>query len=383
MNVNNARSQQYVAYWKSAQTNTFTELGITQTGTPEFSAKGEYVNLEDADQFFGRIASKRVGWTVSVRIIFKEVSYAELYARILKGQVSEIVDGVMRAYDGDTVPSDMNRDVAGELRLVPLGAPSGDLSECITIWKAAPQLDLKLAGDRTKYQTVETEFLAYPDPSRARVGFPLSAAYFRLGDPRALPADPDYIGAVFGDQPIAPYLHTPAFTLAKGDQKKTFWYGAYRANKAGWTLDVNGAVTSSATTLTYDNKSQAGESYQGMYLRNATTGECYYVVSDSMSTPTTGTLTIKRKALFSPNAPIADNEVLTVQDPDSIAILPVTERASFASSDPTKATIGNSASTGSYVFGDKGLATHVASGSTNFTATVGSTVSNALVCTAE
>jgi uncharacterized protein YjdB len=79
---------------------------------------------------------------------------------------------------------------------------------------------------------------------------------------------------------------------------------------------------------------------------------------------------------------MADNDTITVQNPDSIAILPVTERATFASSAPAVATVGNASSTGSLPFGDKGLVTHVSAGTTNITATVGLTVSQALVTTA-
>jgi hypothetical protein len=373
--------QQYIAYWKSAQTNSFVELGITQTGTPEFSAKGEYVNLEDADQFFGRIASQKVGFGVMCKITFKEVSYADLFARILQGQMAQIVDGVKFAYDGDTVPVNMNRDVAGELRLVPLGAAAGDLSEVITLWKAAPQLDLKLAGDRTKYQTVDAEFIAYPDPSRPRAGFPLSAAYFRLGDPTAIPADPDYIFAVFGDAPVAPYLHTPAFSISAGDKKKTFWYGAYKTALAGSTVTANGAISATATALVYDGKTIPGASYTGQYVE-LPSGEVVFCTLDTQATPTTGTLTIVRSALGSTAAAIADNDVVQLLDPNSIAILPVTERAAMASSAPAVATVGNSASTGSLVFGDKGLVAHVTAGSTNITATIGATVSQNLVVTA-
>ncbi|MBK7363016.1 MAG: hypothetical protein IPJ01_12030 [Micavibrio sp.] len=378
MDVNNTRLQQYIAYWKSAQTNAFVELGITQVGTPEFSAKGEYVNLEDADQFFGRIASQKVGFGVMTKITFKEVSYADLFARILQGQMAQIVDGVKFAYDGDTVPVNMNRDVAGELRLVPLGAAAGDLSECITLWKAAPQLDLKLAGDRTKYQTVDAEFIAYPDPTRARAGYPLSASYFRLGDPTAIPADPDYIFAVFGDAPVSPYLHTPGFTIAPGDKKKSFWYGAYKAAQAGSTLVANGAISATATALVYDGKSVPGESYTGKFIE-LPTGETVYCTLDTQATNVTGTATIVRAALGSTAAAIADNDVAQMLDSNSIAILPVTDRAQMASSVPGAATVGNSSSTGSLVFGDKGLITHVSGPSTtNVTATIGATVSKNL-----
>lgn len=380
MNVNNTRLQQYVTYWRSAQTNSFVELGITETGTPEFGAKGEYVNLEDADQFFGRIASQKVGWTVTCRIVFKEVSYADLYSRILQGQTDAIVDGVRKAYDGDTVPLNMNRDVAGELRLVPLGAAAGDLSEAITLWKAAPQIDLKLAGDRTKYQTVETEFMAYPDPTRSRAGYPLSASYFRLGDPLAIASDPDFIGAVFGERPTAPYKHTPGMTIDSNDSKKTFWYGAW-CSDATTTVAINnvGGYTATDTALVYNNKSVSGESLTGKYLRIGT--ERVYVTLDTQGTSTTGTLTVVRAALFSTAAAISDAATCTVQEPNSIAVLPVTDRASFASTVPADATVGNSLSTGSLVFGDKGLVTWVSSGSTDITATIGATVSKPLTVT--
>jgi hypothetical protein len=380
MNVNNTRIQQYVAYWKSAQSNVFTELGITETGTPEFGAKGSYVNLEDADQFFGRIASQLVGHEVMCRIVLKEVSYAELYSRLLQGQLYQVIDGVRRRYDADTVPVNMNRDIAGELRLVPLSAPPGDLSECITIWKAAPQLDLKLAGDRTKYQTVAAEFMAYPDSLRARPGYPLSAGYYGLGDPNALPSDPDFIGASFGDQPMAPYKHTPAFSIAPGDKKKTFWYGAWTADGTQTALINNGGgYSATATSLIYDTKSPL-EDFTGKYIR--INSEILYVTADSNPTGSAGTLTVVRGALFSTPATIADNDTITVQNPDSIAILPVTGRAIFASSAPAVATVGDSASTGSLPFGDKGLVTHVSAGTTNITATIGTTVSQALVTTA-
>ena len=134
MDVNNTRLQSYIAYWRSVQTNTFVELGITKVGTPEFGAKGAYVNLDDADAFFGRIASQKTGWEVMCKITLQEISYAELYSRILQGQTGLVIDGVKKAYDGDTSPVNMTRDISGELRLIPLSAPAGDLSECITMW---------------------------------------------------------------------------------------------------------------------------------------------------------------------------------------------------------------------------------------------------------
>ena len=382
MDVNNTRLQSYIAYWRSVQTNTFVELGITKVGTPEFGAKGAYVNLDDADAFFGRIASQKTGWEVMCKITLQEISYAELYSRILQGQTGLVIDGVKKAYDGDTSPVNMTRDISGELRLIPLAAPAGDLSECITMWKAAPQVDLKLAGDRTKYQTVDVEFMAYPDSTRKRAGFPFSAAYFRLGDPTAIASDPDYIGFTFGDQPVAPYKHTPAFSIDAGDKKKTFAYGAFTANKvAGNTVALNGAIaTVTQTSVVYQTKTIAGESLTGQYV--IVDSEILYVTLDTQSTTTTGTLTVVRAALFSTAATHLTATVCTQQDPLSLAVIPVTDRATFASGTPATATVGDSSSTGSLVFGDKGLVTHVAAGTTNVTATIGLTVSKNLVVTA-
>jgi hypothetical protein len=382
MDVNETRLQQYIAYWASAQTNTFIELGITQVGTPEFGAKGSYVNLDDADQFFGKIASQLVGHEVMCKITFKEVSYALLFSRILQGQSALIVDGTKRAYDFDTVPVNMNRDVAGQLRLVPLGAAPGDLSECITIWKAAPQLDLKLAGDRTKYQTVDAEFMAYPDPTRARAGYPISAGYYRLGDPTALDSDPDFIGAVFGAQPVSPYKHTPAVSIDPGAAVKSFWWGANKAAKAGSTLTINNGAgyTATATSLVYDGKLVSGESFTGGFVE-LPSGEVVFCVLDTQATGTTGTMTVIRAALFSTAAAIADNDTCQLLDPLSIAVRPVTESAVMASSAPGVATVGNSASTGSLVFGDKGLITPVTPGVANMTAQKGATISKPLVVT--
>jgi hypothetical protein len=59
----------------------------------------------------------------------------------------------------------------------------------------------------------------------------------------------------------------------------------------------------------------------------------------------------------------------------------VTEAAIMASSAPGVATVGNSASTGSLVFGDKGLITPVTAGTTNITAQKGATISKSLVVT--
>ena len=381
MDVKNARVQQYVAYWRNAVTNTWTELGVTRTGTPEFGGKGAYVNLEDADQFFGRVASEKVGWDVMCKITLLEVDYASLYGRLLAGQAEQVVDGANRALDFDTVPTNMTRDVAGELRLVPLRAAAGDLSEAITIWKTAPQIDLRLIGDRTKYQSIDVEFFAYPDPTRSRAGYPLSAGYFRIGDPNAVATNPTTIGYVAGNVPVAPYISTPAASLKQGDQKQFFAFGAWHADAAGKTMLVNnvGGYTASDTSIDYDSKAVSGEDYTGKYARIGT--EIVYIVLDNMSSGVAGTLTVKRAARFTVAASMSDSDTITVQDDASLAVINITERAVHASSAPNIATIGNSAS-GSTPFGNKGLVSHVSAGSANMTATVGPTTSEQLIITA-
>lgn len=373
MDVTNARIQQYRVHWFPRNRAISAQpLGIHATGA-EMNYKGEYVNLEDVDQFFGRVASQKVGFGVSFKIRFYEVSPAEI-AKLLIYQVRQVVDGVKRALDGDTTPVNMNRDVAGQLTLIPLSAPANDLSEAQTLWMAAPMLDIKFASDRTKYQSVEVEFIGYPDPLRSNTDFPYANGYFRIGDPTALETDPDAIGCVIGDEPKAPYIHTPAASIYVGDTKRITWYGAYRQASANYVLvNSGGGITATATTIPYDNK-QVAVDLTGYYIINGTAA--WYIVADSGGTAAAGNLTVVPRALYSIAASKADNAQLDVVDPNSLAVLPVTDAVDMASSDPTKATIGNFVSDGS-----KSRLTGVAAGTTNITADKGATTSDNLVVT--
>jgi len=373
MDVNNARIQQYRVHWFPRGTGISAQpLGIHATGA-EMNYKGEYVNLEDVDQFYGRVASQKVGFGVMFRVRFYEVAPAEI-AKILIYQVRAVVDGVKKALHGDTTPVNMNKDVAGQLTLIPLSAPANDLSEAQTLWKAAPLVDIKFASDRTKYQSVDVEFIGYPDPLRVNTDFPYSNGYFCIGDPTAVETDPDALGFVFGDEPKAPYIHNPAGTMYVGDKKRFTIYGAWRMASANYVLINDPAgITATATTIPYDNK-QVAEDLTGKYLINGSSA--WYIVADSGGTSAAGNLTVVPRALFSVAAIKADNAQLDVVDPESLAILPMTDSCAMVSSDPTKATIGDSVSDGS-----KARAEALAAGTTNLTAQKGATISPNMVLT--
>ena len=369
MDVNNARIQQYRVHWFPRNRGiSASPLGIHATGA-EMNYKGEYVYLEDVDQLFGRVASQKVGWGCSFRVRFYEVSPAEL-AKLFIYQVRQVVDGTKKALHGDTTPVNINRDVAGQLTLIPLSAPANDLSEAQTLWKSAPMIDAKFASDRTKYQSVEVEFVAYPDPLQTNTDYPFSNGYFCIGDPTATDTDPDAIGFVVGDEPKAPYIHTPAMTIYVGDKKRMTFYGAWRA-ALGVTIATNagGGVASAATTIPYDGKT-SGIDLTGYYLQKQGSNVCWHVTADSGGTAAAGNLTVVPRALYSNAGSLADNDVIDVIDPDSLAIIPVTDGCTMASSDATKATIGDAVSDGS-----KARLTGVAAGSTNVTAEKGATTS--------
>jgi hypothetical protein len=373
MDVNNARIQQYRVHWFPRNSGISAQpLGIHATGA-EMNYKGEYVNLEDVDQFFGRVASQKVGFGVMFRVRFYEVAPAEI-AKILIYQVRAVVDGVKKALHGDTTPVNMNKDVAGQLTLIPLNAPANDLSEAQTLWKAAPQVDIKFASDRTKYQSVDVEFIGYPDPLRTNSDFPFSNGYFCIGDPTAVETDPDALGFVFGDEPKAPYVHNPSAGMYIGDQKRFTIYGAWRQAGTNFVLVNNGAgIAANATTIPYDNKQEAVD-LTGYYLINGTSA--WYVTADSGGTSASGNLTVVPRSLYSVAAAKADNDQLDVVDPASLAILPMTDSSTMASSAPLVASIGDFVSDGS-----KARATALTAGVTNLTAQKGATISDNLVLT--
>lgn len=375
MDVNNARIQQYRVHWFPRNRGISAQpLGIHATGA-EMQYMGEYVFLEDVDQFFGRVASQKVGWGATFRVRFYEVSPAEL-AKLFIYQVKQVVDGTKKAMHGNTTPVNINRDVAGQLTLIPLSAPADDLSEAQTLWKSAPLIDAKFASDRTKYQSIEVEFVAYPDPLQVDTDYPFSNGYFCIGDPTATATDPDAVGCVIGDEPAAPYIHTPAYTMYVGDVKRLTFYGAWRAI-SGITIATNdvGGVTATATTIPYDGKTSAID-LTGYYIKKNGANTCWYVTADSGGTAAAGNLTVVPRALYSVAASLANDDVIDVIDPDSLAVIPVTDGSDMASSDVTKATVGNSFSDGS-----KGRVTGVAAGSTNITAEKGATTSAVVAVT--
>lgn len=369
MNVDNARIQQYRVHWFPRNRGISAQpMGIHATGA-EINYKGEYVPLNDVDQFFGEVASQKVGWGAMFRVRFYEVSPAEL-TKLFIYQVRVVVDGVKRALHGDTTPVNMNRDVAGQLTLIPLSAPNGDLNEAQTIWKAAPKIDAKFASDRTKYQSVEVEFAGYPDPLRNSADYAFSNGYFCIGDPTAVETDPDSLGWVIGDEPVSPYISSPASTLYIGDTKRFTMYGVWRP-VSGITIDTNagGGVSSGATTIPYDGKTEAID-LTGYFLKKQGSNVCWEITADSGATAAAGNLTVQPRSLYSNVGALADNDVLDVIRPEDIAIVPMSDGVTFESSDPTKATIGDSVSDGS-----KGRATGVAAGSTNLTGEKGATTS--------
>lgn len=86
-------------------------------------------------------------------------------------------------------------------------------------------------------------------------------------------------------------------------------YGLIRAAEP-----AAGTFTAADTTIEYDTAIIGNRNTGDFYVRNTTSGEVMYCISDSGSTTTSGTMTVIRGCLGTTAAVIADNAYLQVMN---------------------------------------------------------------------
>lgn len=347
---------QTVGYTRMAQT--MTELGF------------RYVRVDDAAQTTGIVAISKNGVAPTLKVEMLQTQFESLFGDIAGDQVYPIVDGSKIAYGiGDRKVDLFNLAKPGILH--PTGVDDDDYANDILYWLTVPDLSsVSYGGNRDGAQTVTVNFFVLRDDTKS-----LDFNYGLFGDWTATTnAAPHKVYITTEATARAPYKHTTALTLGSSAKTQVYAYGFYKTNSTVTAaLDEAGDITATTATFNFDALSTASNFAVGDYLLVGT--EVMQISAITYSSTTAGEITVYRGLAGTTAAIALDNATITKLS--NVYVIPVTRRATWASSAGDDVTVGDSNASE-----NKGLLTWVADGSDTITATVSSVASPNLTVTA-
>lgn len=339
------------------------EGSLSVTITPKIISKG-------VDQLAADVAKAwLVGYNASVSFTLSGTD-AQFVAETLLGSALGVRGDNTTAngpgYGIGNIGEDASSRMAGELVLVPVDNDAGDMSNSFVFWKAIipDGQGLTWSGNKGAFQNLPVTMVALPDLSQDKEFY-----LGMFGNIAANDGAPDNVW-ISTSSAVAPYKHLTAATLSVGNKQDFQAWGVWATDGAVTAALNDGTdINTTDTTITYDTLA-GGAFAVGDIIKMGT--ELMYVSADSGTA-----LTVVRSVMGSTAAAHLDNAVITVQD---IVRTRITEQATWASSDATKAAVGNTA--GETDDDKKGRVRNVATGSANVTATLTAIASPSLAITA-
>jgi len=344
------------------------DIGYVKMGQTMTQLGFKYIQVNDTAQTVGIVAISKQGVAPTLKVEMFQTKFESIFGSLAGDQVYPIVDGAKQAWGVGDRKVDLF-DLAETAVLHPVGVNSTDLSQDIMYWKAVPDLSsVQYGGNRDNAQTVTMNFFILRDSTKSD-----DFNYGLFGDWSATTnAAPNSVYITTESKARAPYKHTTALTLSSEARTQVYAYGFYRTSSTV-TAAINeaGDITATTATFNFDTLSSASNLAVDDYILCGT--EVMQIYAITYATSTTGSISVYRGLGGSTAAAHLDNAVLTKLA--SVYVIPVTRRATWASSAGDDVTVGDTSST-------KGLLTWVADGSDTITATVSSVASPNLTVTA-
>jgi hypothetical protein len=364
--VDNIDIKQYNVYYGGV------DLGLTTNDSLTIELNGEYVTVDDAEQFAGVVAEIEIGIVPMVTMEFMRADFPFIRNKILSGRVEVDISGIRAAMHLGNKKRKLHQDLNEVLRLHPKGISNTDYSQDIYLHKTAVKMEAtQLIGSRTAIQRLSVTFSVYPDMTKAE-----GREYGIFGDWTLTTATP--IGVWIQAERFArvPGKQLTAMSLTPGQTDRVAGFAGYGDDTSD-TLDIDfvAGYTATDTSLVFDALTTPSILTAGTILKYTT--ELIYIVSIAWTSTTAGTLTVVRGVLGSVAVALPDGTTITVKD--FVSTENATDKGAWLSSDPTKATVGDT-----YDASDttkKGVLAHVAAGSTNITITVNTVASPNLAIT--
>jgi len=342
--------------------------GYTKQDTTSVTLGLVYREVSDSAQFQGLTALNKSGAAPTVNVEFYETKFPHLFNNIAGDQVYPIIDGAKLAWGLGSRSLDMF-DSSVELILHPVGVDVDDFANDIMFWQAVPDLSqVQIMGKRDGARSVVIPFRILPNEDVSA-----DLTYGLFGDHSAVESAPDQVFITTERLSRAPHKHQSAMTMTSSRVVKVYAHAAYHTDTTD-TGAVNeaGDITSTTATFNIDGLSDGTTWTVGAYFKIGT--EIMQIVSKTAASATEIEVTVVRGCFGTTQALALDDAVATRLT--NVYVIPVSRRATWASSSTGDLTCGDSNS-----LSTKGILTWVADGSSNVTATVLAVASPNLVVT--
>lgn len=351
-------------------------LGYLVDGSLSVAVAGSYTNVETVNQFEGIIKQ----WnranipTITFSVFANSVDY--LRTKLMKNQVDTetFADGSSKI--GLGVKTRSSSTYEGVLLMTPYPAVAGDYSKDIRVTKAVIQINFDniIAGSKESPAELSVTVNAMPDTTQ-----PVGYEYATLGNWARSSDTPLGVSVSTYQYVMAEdaRMSLGALTLKNDEQHRLECHIHYGTISSSVTTAINFGSGYSATDTSLVVDSVTGIS-AGDFVRITTSGPVQEYARVSGVDSGTNTLTVERNALGSTAQAVADGDAVALVE--NVASEQGRDKATWASSDATKATVGDTFQGAGTA--NKGVVKHVAAGSTNITATFNSVASPALVITA-
>ena len=344
-------------------------IGHIKFNATELALNYKIIKVESSALTNATIAASNVGAAPTLNLTMLQTTHDELWGDMASGQMVPYVDGAKLAYGVGSRAVDLI-DLSEPLRLHPASADADDFSGDYYFWLASPDLSqVTITGNRDGEQEVQVPFTIFQDDTKG-----LDHDIGLFGDWTAtLNADPYTMFISTEHKARAPYNHDGVLTLESDQVKRVYTYGFYKTNTSV-TFDINdvGDVAAVDVIIEVDTISTANGLAVGDYFLIGT--ELMKITAITYSTTTAASITVNRHIAGTTAAIHLDNATATKLE--NVFVIPMSSRATWASSVVADVTVGDSNLTG-----NKGLLTWVSDGTSNITAVVGSTTSGTLAVT--
>lgn len=339
-------------------------LGAIKLDSTRIGINGRYSTIEVDN--IGAIVAKALheGWNPVVETVLHNTSPDFVAPKLMQPELVELVAGT----DGDFYGiGDTEIDMAllaDLLEIIPTANATGNKRNSFAWWKAYPDLSaLQLIGSKNNWQEVAVQFTFLADETK-----PKKMIYGGWGNINAEGIAPSWTIVTLGD-PKIPYIHQAALDVVVGQSLDLQASQIYKTDGSAGALNEAADITSADTSFDLDGF-PADAMTSDTFIMMGT--ELMYVETWTPSSSTAGTASgVIRGCAGTTAAAHLDNAVVTIINITNV--WPSNQPSTWASSDATKATVGNAE--GETGANQKGRLKGVAAGSSNITATANSVAS--------
>ena len=344
------------------------DVGYLKMNTTAITLGMKYRMVDDSAQFQGLVAASKSGAAPEISIEIYETKFPKVFNEIAGNQLYAIVDGTKLAWGIGSDKLDMF-DETMEFIAHPTGVDADDFSNDIMFWSVFADLSaVQIVGNRDGARSMVIPLKVLPNDTASS-----TMTYGLFGDHSAVESAPDQVFITTERLSRAPHKHQSAMTLTSSRVVKVYAHAAYHTNSTNTgALNEAGNITSVEFTFNIDGIADATTWAVGDYFKMDS--EIFQIASKVAVSATEITATCTRGMFGTTQATHNDDAVATKLS--NVYVIPVSRRATWASSSTGDLTVGDSNASE-----NKGLMTWVADGSSNVTATVLAVASPNLVVT--